>query len=294
MKKIFLVVILIMTIFIVIYQKPSEQTEDYTGNYYSGNNIECLYYNPADFVTAKQFEPYRQGAVIRGSILPHHLLASDMIHEVFQNVKNQQYKTVVLIGPDHESILMGKVFTTLKDWQTPMGVLKTNREIVSRLLQNDFMIEDDAKMTKEHSVSSIVPFVKYYLSDAEIVGMAMSKQTKLKDIEKLIEDLGNLVDIEKTLFIASVDFSHYLTLEEADRMDAITMDAIKNKDINKIMSFTNDNLDSPVSIVTMLGLMDKLYEADAHMLNHSNSELIVRQRMDETTSYITYIFTDND
>ena len=294
MKKIFLVVILIMTIFIVIYQKPSEQTEDYTGSYYSGNNIECLYYNPADFVTAKQFEPYRQGAVIRGSILPHHLLASDMIHEVFQNVKNQQYKTVVLIGPDHESILMGKVFTSLKDWQTPMGVLKTNREIVSRLLQNDFMIEDDAKMTKEHSVSSIVPFVKYYLSDAEIVGMAMSKQTKLKDIEKLIEDLGNLVDIEKTLFIASVDFSHYLTLEEADRMDAITMDAIKNKDINKIMSFTNDNLDSPVSIVTMLGLMDKLYEADAHVLNHSNSELIVRQRMDETTSYITYIFTDKD
>ncbi|WP_312702191.1 AmmeMemoRadiSam system protein B [Sedimentibacter sp.] len=294
MKKIFLVVILIMTILIVIYQKPSEQTEDYTGNYYSGNNIECLYYNPADFVTAKQFEPYRQGAVIRGSILPHHLLASDMIHEVFQNVKNQQYKTVVLIGPDHESILMGKVFTSLKDWQTPMGVLKTNREIVSRLLQNDFMIEDDAKMTKEHSVSSIVPFVKYYLSDAEIVGMAMSKQTKLKDIEKLIEDLGNLVDIEKTLFIASVDFSHYLTLEEADRMDAITMDAIKNKDINKIMSFTNDNLDSPVSIVTMLGLMDKLYEADAHVLNHSNSELIVRQRMDETTSYITYIFTDKD
>ena len=294
MKKFFLVVILIMTIFIAIKLKPSEQTEDYTGNYYSGNNIECLYYNPADFVTIKQFEPYRQGAVIRGSILPHHLLASDMIHEVFQNVKNQQYETVVLIGPDHESILMGKIFTTLKDWQTPMGVLKTDKEAVRSLLKNDFMMEDDAKMTREHSVSGIVPFVKYYLSDAKIVGLAMSKQTKLKDIEKLIDDLGNFVDIEKTLFIASVDFSHYLTLEQADRMDSITMDAIKNKDINKIMSFTNDNLDSPVSIVTMLGLMDKLYEADAHMLNHSNSELIVRQRMDETTSYITYIFTDND
>lgn len=294
MKKFFLVVILIMTIFIAIKLKPSEQTEDYTGNYYSGNNIECLYYNPADFVTIKQFEPYRQGAVIRGSILPHHLLASDMIHEVFQNVKNQQYETIVLIGPDHESILMGKIFTTLKDWQTPMGVLKTDKEAVRSLLKNDFMMEDDAKMTREHSVSGIVPFIKYYLSDAEIIGLAMSKQTKLKDIEKLIDDLGNFVDIEKTLFIASVDFSHYLTLEQADRMDSITMDAIKNKDINKIMSFTNDNLDSPVSIVTMLGLMDKLYEADAHMLNHSNSELIVRQRMDETTSYITYIFTDND
>ncbi|WP_313164845.1 AmmeMemoRadiSam system protein B [Sedimentibacter sp.] len=293
MKKIFLAVFLIIAAFVITDLKPSQQPESYDGNYYSENNIECLYYDPVYFVNIKQFELYNHGAAIRGSILPHHLLASDLIHEVFQNVKKQQYETVVLIGPDHESILMGKVFTTLKDWQTPMGVLKTEKDITRKLLQNDFMIEDDDKMTREHSVSSIVPFVKYYLNDAKIVGLAMSKQTKPEDIEKLVGDLSDMVDIEKTLFIASVDFSHYLDLEHANQMDLISMDAIKNKDIKKIMSFTNDNMDSPVSIVIMLKLMDKLYEADIHMLNHSNSELIVQQRMDETTSYITYIFTEN-
>lgn len=291
LKKIILPVILIITIFIVNELKPISQAESFNEDHYSENKIECLYYDTAHFVNIRQFEPYDHGAVIRGSILPHHLLAKDMIHEVFQNL-NRKYEKVVLIGPDHESIFMGKVFTTMKDWQTPMGVLKTDKDVTEKLLQNDFVMEDDDKMTREHSVSSIVPFIKYYMNDVEIVGLVMSKQTKLKDIEKLIDDLSNIVDIDKTLFISSVDFSHYLTLEQANHMDSITMDAIKNKDINKIMSFTNDNLDSPVSIVMMLKLMDKLYEADMHLLNHSNSELIVRQKMVETTSYITYIFAD--
>jgi len=290
LKKIFLVVFLIIAVFVITDLKPSPQTENNI-NFNSKNNIECLYYDPVDFVNIKQFELYNHGAAIRGSILPHHLLASDLIHEVFQNIRKQQYETVVLIGPDHESILMGKVFTTLKDWQTPMGVLRTEQNITRELLQNDFLIEDDSKLTKEHSISSIVPFVKYYMDDVKIVTLAMTKQTKLEDVEKLVDDLSCLVDTDKTLFISSVDFSHYLDLECANQMDAISMEAINSKDINKIMSFTNDNLDSPVSIVIMLKLMDKLYEADIHMLNHSNSELIVQQQMDETTSYITYIFT---
>lgn len=254
------------------------------------NNLECLYFEPADFINVKQFKPHEEGILARGAILPHHLLASDLIHEVFQNVKNQKYETVVLIGPDHESIYMGKVFTSLSNWQTPMGILKADEHIIKELLRNDFLVEDNKKLTKEHSVSGIVPFVKYYFKDAKIVPLVMTKQTKPKDVDKLVEDLSGLINIEKTLFISSVDFSHYLDLECSDKMDAISMEAIKNKDINKIMSFTNDNMDSPVSIATMLKMMEKLNAANQYILNHSNSELILKRQMDETTSYITYLF----
>ena len=68
------------------------------------------------------------------------------------------------------------------------------------------------------------------------------------------------------------------------------MEAIKNKDINKLMSFTNDNLDSPISVVTLLKMMDKLGAAEGAILNHSNSELILKKKIEETTSYITYLF----
>jgi len=73
-------------------------------------------------------------------------------------------------------------------------------------------------------------------------------------------------------------------------MDLISMEAIQNKDIQRIMSFTNDNLDSPISIVTMLKMMDKTGTSQKIVLQNSNSELILKKKFDETTSYITYLF----
>ena len=68
------------------------------------------------------------------------------------------------------------------------------------------------------------------------------------------------------------------------------MESIQNKDIQRIMSFTNDNLDSPVSIATMLKMMDKTGTSKKIVLRNSNSELILKKEFDETTSYITYLF----
>ncbi len=67
------------------------------------------------------------------------------------------------------------------------------------------------------------------------------------------------------------------------------MEAIENMDVEKIMSFTNDNMDSPVSIVTMMKIMERL-NTGTHVLNHSNSEIITKVKTEETTSYITYLF----
>lgn len=275
---------------LIAFNKNNE--ESYANSYfYNGKeNLQCLYYDEKDFINIKNFEVKDGPGSIRGCIVPHHLTACDMIHEVFQNVRINKYETVVLMGPDHESIQMGKIFTTLKDWQTPMGILETDEEITRKLLENSFVLEDDEKLTIEHSISGIIPFVKYYLSGAKVVSLALTKQTKTEDIDALIEKLYENIDAEKTLFIASVDFSHYLDLENAGKMDLISMEAIENRNINKIMSFTNDNLDSPVSIAAILKMMDRLNAANTYLLNHSNTELIVKTKMDETTSYLTYLF----
>lgn len=268
----------------------AEDQKEQVKGYESQKNIECLYYNEEDFIKFNKFEIKQDVGTIRGCIVPHHLLARDLIHEVFRNVSRNKYKTVILIGPDHESINMGKIHTTLKNWQTPMGILETDRELTTRLLNNGFVEENDEKMTIEHSISGIVPFIKYYMGDVKVVTLAMTKQTKPESIDKITKQLYELVNKDETLFIASVDFSHYLKLGEADAMDEISMEAIKNKDINKIMSFTNDNLDSPVSIVTMLKMMDLLGTENSYVLNRSNSDIISKMQTDETTSYITYLF----
>lgn len=286
-----LIAALLCSILVYKNEKHTANSNEFQTYFYNGNkNIECLYYNTKDFINVKDYALKQDVGTIRGCIVPHHLVAKDLIHEVFQNVRKDEYKTVVLIGPDHESINKGKIFTTLMDWQTPKGILETDNKITSELLNNNFVVKNDEKLTLEHSTSGIIPFIKYYLGDVKVITLVLTKQVKLEDIDVLVEELYENINIDQTLFIASVDFSHYLDLNKANVMDSVSMAAIRNKDINKIMAFTNDNLDSPISIITMLKMMDKTSTNNSSVLNHSNSEIILKKRIEETTSYITYLF----
>lgn len=291
--KLFIVVFAViasLSIIFVYNNKKNSANSDETYLYNGSKNIECLYYNKTDFMNIKNYALKQESGTIHGCIVPHHLVAKDLIHEVFQNVSKNRYKTVVLIGPDHESINKGKIFTTLKDWQTPTGILKTDEEITGELLKNSFVEENDEKLTIEHSTSGIIPFIKYYLGDVRVITLVLTKQVKLEDIDEVVEQLYENVNLDETLFIASVDFSHYLSLNLANEMDLVSKDAIMNKDINKIMTFTNDNLDSPVSVAAMIKMMEKANANNCCVLNHSNSELILKKRIEETTSYITFLF----
>ena len=266
----------------------NDASEPYTQN--GKKNVQCLYYNKTDFINIPDYALNSDAGTIHGCIVPHHLVAKDLIHEVFQNVNKDKYKTVVLIGPDHESTDKGKIFTTLSNWQTPTGILETDVELTKELLKYNFVKENDDKLTMEHSTSSIIPFINFYMKDVKVVTLILTKQVKLSDVDTLTDILYDNINADETLFITSVDFSHYLSLEESDKMDLISMEAIQNKDIQKIMSFTNDNLDSPISIVTMLKMMDKISAPKKIVLRNSNSELILKKKFDETTSYITYLF----
>lgn len=292
--KLYFIVIFVVAISLIascsVKSESINLNEEKSYFYNSKDNLQCIYYDERNFVNVKDFKLENNIGSIQGCILPHHLTASDLIHKVFQNINKNEYDTVVLIGPDHESIQMGKIFTTIKDWQTPFGILDTNEEITKELIKNNFVLENDEKLAIEHSISSIIPFIKYYLDDVNVVTLAITKQTKIESVEKLIKDICSNINWERTLFIASVDFSHYLDLENANKMDNITMYAIENRDLDKIMSFDNDYLDSPISIVTLLKLMNKLNAQNKLLLNHSNTELIIKMKMQETTSYLTYLF----
>ena len=262
--------------------------------YIGVQNLECLFYNLTDFMNIKEYNNLEYEGTIRGLIVPHHLLARDLIHEAFQIAHNTKYKTIVVFGPDHESADMGKVFTSTSNWQTPMGILDADKEAVESILRLDFVLENNKKMTNEHSISGLVPFIEYYFSDAKIIPIALTKQLTLENLDKLIYTLKDNIKIDDTLFISSVDFSHYRSLEKSNEMDKISIDAILNKDLVKIMSFTNDNLDSPNSIAAMIKAMDIIGANNIKLINNSNSQIILDKKIDETTSYITFMFYDKN
>ncbi len=265
-----------------------EKTINYIKN---KSSLECIYFSEEDFVNIKQFETkHKIDGEIKGGIIPHHLLAKDIIHEFFRTVQSNKYDLIVLIGPDHKSKDGKRVLTTLKDWQTPFGVLETDKEITKDLINKNILTKEDDKMEKEHSVASLVSFVKYYFPDCKVVSAALSCYLDMKDIKVLSDSIYEEIKDRRVLIIASVDFSHYLSYEEANKKDKITKQALLDRDIRKIYSFTNDNMDSPETIITLLNIMKELKFNKETILRNLNSFDIVKKSNEGTTSYFSVVY----
>ena len=93
---------------------------------------------------------------IKGGIVPHHLVAGFMPATFFNSLQKQKPSVIVLIGPNHFSRGQGKVITTMRDWKTIYGVVKTDTNLVKKL--SSLFVEEDV-IAEEHSVYSLIPFI---------------------------------------------------------------------------------------------------------------------------------------
>lgn len=262
--------------------------------------LQSIHYNEKDFfksvmaVENMKAEPFDNTSPIIGGVVPHHLLAANMIAEFFQLISQDPPATIVVIAPNHRRIGMTGLHTSSLDWRTSFGILEADRELVSSLIDNLGAAENDSLMELEHSISGLVPYIRYYLPDTKIVPILLHGNYSAADSEKLGEHLAETVqDNPEIMVIASIDFSHYLDTDTADRMDEITLKAIEARDTQVIIRMGNDNIDSPPSILTLLSIMDRLGAEGPLVTGHSNSFIIAGGGADYTTSYYTMLFRRN-
>ena len=233
---------------------------------------------------------------IAGGITPHHLLAAEMIAGFFREFSDDPPKTIVVIGPNHKRRGFGGLQTSSSDWATPFGRLEADGEIVKMLVEKLGASENDSIMQDEHSISALVPYIRYYMPDVRIVPILLHGNYTSADSLQLGKLLGKIAadDPGSIAIVASVDFSHYLDADTAYKMDDITLEAIKNNDIPAISRMSNDNMDSPPSIITLLGAMGEAGAAGPEAAGHSNSSDIAGSGYDNTTSYFTMFFRYSD
>jgi len=78
-------------------------------------------------------------------------------------------KNIIILGPNHtgygESVAVWKQGT----WQTPLGTLQVNEEITSKLVDNEFIFEDEMAHLYEHSIEVQLPLLQYAFGDFKIV-----------------------------------------------------------------------------------------------------------------------------
>ena len=228
---------------------------------------------------------------IAGGVTPHHLLAADMIAAFFREMSVNPPDTIVVIGPNHKRLGFSGLNTSSSDWGTPFGRLEANRDIVKLLAEKFNAASNDRLMQDEHSISSLMPYIGYYMPDVSIVPILLHGNYTSDNALKLGKFLGDMAGEKGDIaIIASIDFSHYLDAKTADKMDDITWAAIESRDIQAISIMGNDNLDSPPSIIALLGAMGEAGAQGPEKSGHSNSSIIAGGGADYTTSYFTMFY----
>ncbi len=224
---------------------------------------------------------------IQALILPHNPVLSSWISSGLGEV-NKKVNKVIIIGPNHENLGPQTIATTKSSWETPAGKLEANQKLVDNLSLEFNIIPQQEFFRQEHSIGVFPPFVKNYFPQAEIVPIIISSYANYEDAEKLKGWLNQNAD-ENTLIVYSIDFSHYLSKQEARKKDEISKDLIANEEIGKILRLNNDNTDSPVTLAVSLMLArERGWERE--IFAHTNSFDLLGTDSSYTTSYFALFF----
>lgn len=167
-------------------------------------------------------------------ICPHagYIYSGFAAASVFLSIKGiRDAETVVILGPNHTGMGV-PVSLSKEDWNTPLGVCKNDTEFGEALLRNSKTAEaDEAAHAMEHSIEVQLPFLKSLNPEARIVPVCMGEQGigAAKDLSEAVflaqKELGR-----KTILLASSDFSHYISAEEAEKRDKEAISHILNMD----------------------------------------------------------------
>ncbi len=115
----------------------------------------------------------------------------------------------VILAPNHSDINSG---LSLEDWETPLGTIRTHKEIIKGISENTSLkIREDIHLY-EHSIEVQLPFLQYAnrdkLKELRIIPIGIGNDLDFNILGKELYDYFKKIN-KKILFILSSDFTHY-------------------------------------------------------------------------------------
>lgn len=227
-------------------------------------------------------------SILAGGVTPHHLLAAEMIADFYRTISSSGPERIILLGPNHAEAGPGKIISSFSGWETAFGKVLPDISAIKNLENEGFLKTETLVLANDISLTSQLPFLASFFPQAKVIPLLLSGRLSLEESEIFAGRLFSFVD-DKTLVIASVDFSHYLSSVEAAKKDEITWEAICNFDYPRLYSFNSDHLDSPPSLGILLMIMDKL-GAKPVLLKNLTSGQLTGDFTSSSTSYFTFVF----
>ncbi len=158
---------------------------------------------------------------IYGLIVPHagYIYSGKTAATAYNLIKNKNISTVVILSPSHREYFPGICVYEGDAYETPLGMVKINEEIRTKLLENSKSIFAGTNGHKsEHAIEVHIPFLQMVLGEFTIVPITIGDQRK-NYLDELSEKLAEISD-GGILILASTDLSHFYTHDEAEQLDS--------------------------------------------------------------------------
>jgi AmmeMemoRadiSam system protein B len=253
--------------------------------------LECLYYEENGFFKADAAEAYDAGGELRAATSPHFLPCMDYTAGVLKTVAAQGgCDTVFVVAPNHSGQGFPVTLSPLS-WNTPFGVLETDREAVAAILGDSSLRglagEDAGRLEADHSASVQTPFIKCYLPDAKVVALLVGKGAAPETLDRLAEHIRGLGEDRRVFLLCSVDFSHYEPIEKVAGHDAETEAALLAGDAEALLAFGNEHMDSPQALRVFLRYGAALAEGAPRKLD---GRVLPESEMSRAVGYSYYVY----
>ncbi len=166
-------------------------------------------------------------------VVPHagYLFSGQIAADAFKQAAGYDWDVVVVLGTNHTlagfagiSVFQGTGF------KTPLGVMPCDQALAKALLDTapGAAWKPEIEL-REHSVEVQIPFLQNACPRAKLVGAVVAAD----DPSLLIrfgQALAKLLSGKKALIVASSDLSHYPSMEDAPRIDRMTLKAVASLD----------------------------------------------------------------
>ncbi len=177
--------------------------------------------------------PENPGGSIFGLISPHagYGYSGQVAAFGYKLIKDKPYKTVVILGTSHRYPFSGASVYASGEFRTPLGAIKVDSEFSKKLLNQDQEINFIPEAFKEeHSIEVQLPFLQKTLKNFKIVPIVLG-DCSLSACQKLATVLKEAIGGRKdVLVVVSTDMYHGYDYDESDKVDELTLSAIKNMD----------------------------------------------------------------
>lgn len=131
-------------------------------------------------------------------------------------------RRIVLLGPAHRVWVRGLALPGAEAFATPLGIVPVDPELAQAALRLPQVTVQPEAHAPEHSLEVELPFLQVLLGEFEVLPLVVGEA----DAAEVAEVLEAVWGGEETAIVISSDLSHYLSYEEAQRVDEDTAQEI--------------------------------------------------------------------